>query len=297
MSGPGRDASCALPDGRVLEYWDGGDPEGRPVVVHPGTPSCRVMGRYGHEAAVAARVRLLAMSRPGYGGSTTTTVASLLATGRDTAALAAALGLQEYAVHGISGGGPFAVAAAVADPDAVRAVGLAGGIGPWRLLNEPSEKDREDRGFLAQHDAGDTAGAAAGYHHAVVRDMDPLAGLDAGARVDAFFADLLDGPLTRDDAYRALWAANLAVVLDSPDGYVTDNLAWGGSWDVDPRDVVAPTTLWYGENDDICPPAHGRWYADRIDSSQLEILPGEGHLGVCDGHWPDVLAGLLRAWT
>jgi pimeloyl-ACP methyl ester carboxylesterase len=297
MSGPGRDANCVLPDGRVLEYWDGGDPEGRPVVFHPGTPSCRVMGRYGHQAAIAAGVRLLAMSRPGYGGSTSATVASLLATGRATAALAAAVGLQEYAVHGVSGGGPFAVATAVADPGAVRAVGVAGGIGPWRLLNEPSEQDREERGFLSLLDAGDTVGARAGYHNAVARDRGPLVGLDDDARVDAFFAGLLSGPLTRDDAYRVLWAANLDVILNSPDGYVSDNLAWGGPWDVDPSDVVAPTMLWYGEDDDLCPPAHGRWYADRIDNSQLEILPGKGHLDVCDGHWPDVLAGLLRAWT
>src|SRR5215212_9396564 len=139
MDGPGRDASCVLPDGRVLEFWDGGDPQGRPVVFHPGTPSCRVLGRYGHEAALSAGVRLLAVSRPGYGGSTaTSTVPSLMATGRDTAALAAAAGLEEYAVLGTSGGGPFAVAAAVADPDVVRAVGVVAGIGPWRLLNEPS---------------------------------------------------------------------------------------------------------------------------------------------------------------
>ena len=40
----GRDASVVLSSGRVLEYWDGGDPGGRPVIYHPGTPVTRVLG-------------------------------------------------------------------------------------------------------------------------------------------------------------------------------------------------------------------------------------------------------------
>ena len=62
------------------------------------------------------------------------------------------------------------------------------------------------------------------------------------------------------------------------------------------RDVAAPTLLWYGEADTPCPPAHGRWYADRIADSKLVMIPGAGHLDVIDGHWPEVLTGLLTIW-
>ena len=78
MAGPGRDATLQLPDGRVTEYWEGGDPVGRPMIMHPGTPETRVMGMWGHDAAVSAGVRLMAVNRPGYGGSTSTTEPSLL---------------------------------------------------------------------------------------------------------------------------------------------------------------------------------------------------------------------------
>ena len=83
------------------------------------------------EAAVAARVRLVSVNRPGYGGSSLSTAEapSLLAVGKDTAALAALLGLEQYAVIGISGGGPFAAATAVADRDAVHALGVVDGTG------------------------------------------------------------------------------------------------------------------------------------------------------------------------
>jgi pimeloyl-ACP methyl ester carboxylesterase len=101
----------------VFEYWEGGDPDGRPMIFHPGTPVTRLLGHWGHAAAVAAGVRLVSVNRPGYGGSTSSMEApSLMGVGRDTAALAEHLGMDAYSVFGSSGGGPFAVATAVAAP-------------------------------------------------------------------------------------------------------------------------------------------------------------------------------------
>lgn len=219
---------------------------------------------------------------------------SLLAVGTDTAALAAHLGLDEYAVFGISGGGPFAVATAVADAGAVRALGVVGGVGPWRLLDDPSA-DLEDREILALLDAGDVAGAWAGFRLLSEHEYGGLRSLGDAERVDAILAGS-QGLLIHDDDYRAIWADAMRVVLGGLDGYVFDNLAWGGIWDLDPRDVVAPSLLWYGELDTGQPPAVGQWYADRIAGSHLTVIPGEGHLDVCDTHWPEVLAGLLRIW-
>ena len=235
-----------MPDGRVVEYWEGGDPAGRAMIMHPGTPETRLMGKWGHDAAVSAGVRLVSVNRPGYGGSTSTAEPSLLGPGRDTAATAASLGLDEYAVFGLSGGGPFAVATAVADPVRVRALGVVGGMGPWRLL-EDSSRDPEGSKCLALLDAGDVAGAWDCMRRDVDRAYGGLVGLDDAARVDAFLAGIADGSrLMEDEGYRAIWADNLRVVLANVDGSALDNLAWGASWDVDPRDVAVPTMLWYG---------------------------------------------------
>jgi pimeloyl-ACP methyl ester carboxylesterase len=285
-----------LPDGRVLGYSDDGDPSGRAVILHPGTPETSVMGRWAHDAAVSAGVRLLSVDRPGYRGSTPTTEASLGRTGADTAAMAAGIGLREYAVVGLSGGGPFAVATAAADPSHVRALGVVGGIGPWRVL-EDSSRDPEGSKCLALHDAGDVAGAWECMRRDVEQAYAVLAMLDDGGLADWMMARVGVGSrLSEDQAYRALWAENLRVVAGGVLGSVYDNIAWGASWDVDPHDVTVPTMLWYGELDERCPLAHGRWYADRIPDSRLVILPGEGHVDVMDAHWPDVLAGLLGIW-
>ncbi len=298
MSGPmsapegGVDASVILSDERVVEYWDGGDPAGRPVLFHPGTPVTRLLGRWAHQAASEAGIRLIAVNRPGYGGSTTLREPSLRAVGRDTAELARRLGLDEFAVVGSSGGGPFAMATAVEAPDAVRALGIAGAIGPWRELVGASEM-AEDREILARLDAGDVDGAWAGFHEQLARDR---GGLSPKEEADVIVPPD-GGAVARDPAYRAIWTDNMQVVQSNPDGRVFDNLAWGASWDVDPRDVVAPTLLVYGTTDAHCPQERdGRWYADAIAGSELLIVASAGHFDVIDGHWPQVLAGLLQTW-
>src|SRR5690349_6316694 len=137
----GVEASLTLPDGRVVDYFDGGDPSGRPIFHQPGSPNTRIMGKLWHPAAQAAGVRLISVSRPGYGGSTAVADRpTLSAVGRDVAALASLLGLDQYAVVGSSGGGPFAVAAAAVDPHRVRALGVVAGAGPWRELEDPSKE-------------------------------------------------------------------------------------------------------------------------------------------------------------
>jgi pimeloyl-ACP methyl ester carboxylesterase len=57
------------PDGRTLAVEESGDPAGRPVLVHMGTPAPRRL--YGpHVRDAAARgLRLISYDRPGYGGS------------------------------------------------------------------------------------------------------------------------------------------------------------------------------------------------------------------------------------
>ena len=42
---------------------------------------------------------------------------------------------------------------------------------------------------------------------------------------------------------------------------------------------------------------YGRWYAESIPGAELVIFPGESHIDVCDGHWPEVVGGLVRVWA
>jgi pimeloyl-ACP methyl ester carboxylesterase len=294
MAAPGRDASVRLQDGRVLEYWDGGDPEGRPVILHPGTPVTRILGRWAHGAAAAAGVRLVSVNRPGYGSSTLPDgLPSLRGVGKDTLELAAQLGMDGFGVVGYSGGGPFAMATAIASPIGVRALGIVGGSGPWAILR-PATEYAEDRVCLAMLATGDGRGAWSCFRQ---QATDAWAAISPDAVVDSMIGGE-GSAVVKDQEHRRVWLDNAVALQANLDGYAFDNIAWGGPWDIDPSEVRVPTTLWYGTGDRICPiDLYGQWYSSRIEGSQLIAIQSPGHVDTCEGHWPEVFDELLRTWA
>lgn len=106
--------SLKLPDGRTLCYSIYGVTEIRTGAVQPPTafyfhsfPGSHCEGSATHEAASSHGLRIIAVSRPGYGGSTNDPSRSIVSFSQDVLALADHLHLERFAVMGISGGGPY----------------------------------------------------------------------------------------------------------------------------------------------------------------------------------------------
>lgn len=290
----GHHVSVPLPDGRLLSVWTGGDPDGVPVVYFHGTPSSRLQAVSGHDAAARQGVRLIAANRPGYGAAPDGPT-SISSVAEDALALADGLGLSRFAVLGVSGGGPYALGCGVVAPERVAAVGVAVGIGPWRLIDPPGT-DPEDRKALELADAGDVDAAMAVFRRSAADEYASMLQLDDEAMLDEFIR-----PISEQERaiftpeMRAVWAADLREALTSYDGYARDNLAWGGDWDIDLAAMRSPTWLWYGEEDRLVPAEHGRWLNERIAHSKLVIRSGCGHAGSIFLFWDDMLATLRDA--
>jgi pimeloyl-ACP methyl ester carboxylesterase len=120
-----------LSDGRRVETCEGGDADGPAVLIQHGVPQSRLIAAHADEAARQCGIRLLSLSRPGYGRSSPSQP-SLAGCGRDALQVAVALGASEFAVLGVSFGAPFAAATAAIGQDRVTALGIVGGVGPWR---------------------------------------------------------------------------------------------------------------------------------------------------------------------
>ncbi|HWJ83357.1 MAG TPA: alpha/beta hydrolase [Nocardioides sp.] len=269
-----------LADGRVLEHLTFGAPEGAPVVLFPGTPATAAGGAVVAEAAAAAGVRLIATSRPGYGRSTTSPP-GLVAVARDTVELLDALGVARVGVHGISGGGPYALALAAAAPERVDRVVVSAGPGSHLDLGGLSETeaaavrlsqagDHDDAARLLHPEAAEQFGDAASMSLADFRARH----FPAGPPPDSWFADR-PGPFE-------LFVADMHRAVQRPDGYVRDNLSWCGPWDVDLAAITCPVLLAYGRDDPTVPAAHGEWLAARLPHAELQLHPG-GHGDVTFG--------------
>ena len=288
------DPSITLPDGRPLSVWVGGDPGGVPVIYLHGTPSSRLQAVSGHDAAVRQGARLIATNRPGYGAAPDVPT-SLSSVAKDTLALADALGLDRFAVLGVSGGGPYALACGALAPDRIVAVGVVVGVGPWRLIDPPGSNP-QDRAALELADAGDVAAALAAFRRDAAEEYASMLELDDESMMDDFIRPVPEQErVLFTPQLRAVWAADLREALTSYDGYARDNLAWGGDWDLDLAAVSSPTWLWYGDEDRLVSPDHGRWLHERIAFSTLVIRPGAGHGGAIYPFWDDMLTTLRGA--
>ena len=255
---------------------------------------------HAEEAAHECGIRLLSLSRPGFGQSSAAPP-GLADRGRDAVEVAAALGVDEFAVLGISFGAPFAAATAAMAPHRVAALGIVAGIGPWRQL-EPADdpSSAEERAILDLDQAGHTQQALQAYRVLGSTWFDDLKTQRTDTPlVDAFIALVQpsDGTAGEDFGYldrsmRTRLAQDIRESLTSYDGLAHDNIAVGRVWDIDPATIKQPTFLWYGDADATVPLSHAQWWQDHIPHAQSTIRPGRGHGGSFLLHWAEMFRDL-----
>lgn len=131
------DQCFTLPDGRKLSYAEFGDPTGYPVIYFHGFPGCRLEPWPHQRMRARKRIRLICPDRPGIGGSSPLPGRRYLDYPPDVLHLADHLGLRRFAILGVSGGAPYAVACAKAiPPERMSAVGLLAPAAPWHVQGE-----------------------------------------------------------------------------------------------------------------------------------------------------------------
>lgn len=121
-----------LPDGRRLGFAEYGSPTGKPLLYFHGYPSSRIEAAPIDAYARENNIRVLALDRPGFGISTRVPNRQMVDWPQDVKAFADGHGLKQFAVMGLSGGGPFAVACAHSLPRSMlTGVGLFASGPPW----------------------------------------------------------------------------------------------------------------------------------------------------------------------
>jgi pimeloyl-ACP methyl ester carboxylesterase len=103
--GDGVEYAVRTLDGRMLAVEESGDPAGRPVLVHMGTPGSRHLYGPVMRDAAARGLRLISYDRPGYGGSSPQPGRTVADCAGDVRAICAELGIERLATWGMSGGG------------------------------------------------------------------------------------------------------------------------------------------------------------------------------------------------
>ena len=278
------------PDGRVLAVEEGGDPAGRPVLVHGGTPNSRRL--YGPHADDAAErgLRLISYDRPGYGGSSPQPGRTVADCAADVRAICADLGIDRLATWGISGGGPHVLACAALLPDLVCAAASLASVAPF---------DADGLDYFAgmgQGNVDDTRLFLADEVAARAKTEE-----DREQSLAASPDDIATGMatlLTPTDA--AVLTGELAKHLASSrqDGLAPGAQGWWDDyciirpWGFDLADISVPVLLLHGRQDMFVPFGHGEWLAAHIPGVEARLLDDDGHMTLPHSRVPEVHAWL-----
>ncbi len=284
--------SVQTPDGRTLAVEDSGDPAGRPVLVHMGTPNSRLLFGPHVADAVDRGLRLIGYDRPGYGGSSPHPGRTVADCAADVRAICAALGIGRLAMWGISGGGPHVLACAALLPDLVVAAASLASPAPYEAegldwfagMGEDNVEDvkltkadpeaaraktEEDREAILAASAEDLASA--------VQSL--LTPVDAAALVG--------------DVAEYLTQVNHAGLAPGSEGWWADGVAMDSSdWGFDLTKISIPVLLIHGRHDRFVPFSHGEWLAGQIPGVEARLLDNDGHITLLKNRIPEVHAWL-----
>ena len=285
LSAPARRGTVSVAPGRRMAWSEWGPADGPPVLFSPGAATSSLLG-FAAGAVERLGARLIAVDRPGLGGSDPAPGRTLLDTAADVRALVAALALERPAIIGFSQGAPLALACAAVD--AVSAVAVVSGTDE---LAGPVL-----RGMLPPE----------------VRQLVELAEADPPA-AEALFRGMMTAAMLKEmvrsaspEVDRAVYleptfAAAFASALDEgfvqgPDGYARDTLLAMQRWPFDPAEIRQPVHLWYGNFD--ASPFHsldfGASLARRIPGAARTVVEGAGG-SILWTHGTEILEALLEA--
>jgi pimeloyl-ACP methyl ester carboxylesterase len=277
-----------LPDGRRLACRQYGPADGKPVLYMPGTPSCTTEWRmWPASAADQLNMRVIAVDRPGLGGSDPLPRRRIADWPADVEALADALGLSRFAILGYSGGVPYALSCAEALPDRVSKAALVGCVGPGNIAGMAPAVARSRQMCL----------------HRPRRAWITWWGVRLAAR--RFPGRLIDQTLQAlpepdrrtlaDPEFARVYTDVLSDALDAgPAGACQDMALMTGDWGLHPDRIRIPVTLWQGGQDTNAPPQTARQLADAIPGCDARFFCAEGHLSIIISHGRRILADLAQ---
>lgn len=275
---PALEGTVAVRGDRRISFAEYGPRQGPAIVWMHGTPGARrQIPLEVREYADRQGVRIVGLDRPGIGSSTPHLYPDVFDWTRDLEMVLDTLAIDTVRLIGLSGGGPYALAAGAAFPDRVHGVGVLGGVAPTRGA------DAADGGIIQLAVALAPFLVAARVPLGValtqgIRLVRPL----AGPALDLYAAVQPPGDknlLSRPE-FKAMFLDDLLngsrFQTSAP---INDLILFTRPWGFEAADVRVPVRWWHGDDDHIVPFRHGQHVVDRLPDAAMAVIDGESHLG------------------
>ncbi len=268
----------AVRDDRRLSFAEYGPRRGPAIVWMHGTPGARrQIPLEVREYADQRGVRIIGLDRPGIGSSTPYLYPEILDWTRDLELVLDTLGIDTVRLIGLSGGGPYVLAAGAALPDRVHGIGVLGGLAPTQGVDAVEGGVIQLAVTLAPllRVARVPLGVVLTQGIRLVRPL-------AGPALDLYAAAQPEGDrkLLGRPEFKAMFLDDLLngsrFQTSAP---INDLVLFTQYWGFDAADVRVPVRWWHGDDDHIVPFRHGLHMVERLPDATMSVIDGESHLG------------------
>ena len=279
-------------NGALVAFSEYGDPHGAPVFFCHGWPSSRTMAELTDEAASNLGLRIISPDRPGIRDSKFDPNRTLLDWPPLLRELAVHLQIDKFKILAISGGAPYAYAAAWMLPERVEAIAVVSGAPPIAELQNGSGLLTLYNRLLALRRS------RPGLLRFLFQVARPFASMKLPIRIRPLLLKILqpcDANVLRDtksfeacfESARQAWRSSAAGVMIDADIYAQP---WGFSLE----EVRICVRLWHGKKDRTFSFRLAEEIATRLPNCEFHLVEGAGHYSLPIRHTREILADLSR---
>lgn len=244
-----------------------------------GFPACRLEASIAHGVARELGLTVVALDRPGFGGSDWYPRRRFEDWADDVRLVARHLGVERYGILGVSGGTPTAIAAAALLPDEVNRLVVVSGVAPMHDPEALAGMHWVNVGLLRLGQRFEWLGRASIGAIATLWRTVPGA-------AQFWFSSVLpkaDREIVHRPEVGVILARNIQESLrPGTRGVVTEFSLLLSDWRGLPPKVVAPTSIWHGDEDTYVPISMAEILHKSIPHSIFQQVKGGGHFMIVD---------------
>jgi pimeloyl-ACP methyl ester carboxylesterase len=282
-----------LDDGAIVAFGEYGDASGVPVIFCHGWPSSRTMAQLTHKPACDLGIRIISPDRPGICDSSLQPDRKLADWPRVLERLVDHLDVGEFRILAISGGAPYAYAAALDMPERVRAIAVVGGVPPIAELANAEGLLPLYRWMLALYQKRPE------FLRKCFRLAGPVLSVRPPIRFRPLFLRLLmlrpcDAESLRDSAaFEAIFESQRRAWRASAEGVIADAQIYAQPWGFSIEDVRVPVRLWHGTQDRAFAFKLAEEIAKHLPNCKARFVDGAGHYSLPIRHMRAILEDLV----
>ena len=244
-----------------------------------GFPACRLEASLAHGVARELGLTVVALDRPGFGGSDWYGERRIEDWADDVRLVARHLGVTRYGILGVSGGPPTAVAAAALLPQEVTQLAVVSGVAPLLDPEALAGMHWVNRALLKVGQRFSWLGTLSiGAIAALWRTIPGAAQFWFGAVLPKADLEIVHRP-----EVGVVLARNIRESLrPGIRGVVTEFNLLLSDWRELPPKVTVPTSIWHGDEDTYVPISMAEILHKSIPQSRFQQVKGGGHFMIVD---------------